>query len=58
MFSSRVVEYRQHAQECLRLAASATSPEHRAVLVSMARSWHELAQLREDADQPENIKTG
>ena len=57
MFSSRVVEYRQHAQECLRLANEmGSSPEHRALLFDMARAWHQLAQDYERSEPPETVK--
>jgi len=47
MTRRKVAEYRRHAEECLRLAEIMTMPEHRAVLVSMARAWHQLAQSHE-----------
>jgi hypothetical protein len=40
MARSRAAAYRHPAQGCLRLADVMTSPEHRAVLVSMARALH------------------
>jgi hypothetical protein len=48
-------EYRQHAQECLRLADEAGSPEHRALLFDMARAWHQLAQDYERSEWPETV---
>jgi hypothetical protein len=50
---SRVEKYRHHAQECLRLADVMTVPEHRAALVDMARAWHQMAQVHEQAEQPD-----
>ena len=41
----KLEEYRQHAQECLQLAGTMTAPEHRAVLVAMARGWKLQAQF-------------
>lgn len=53
MARSKVEQYRHHAQECLRLGDMMTIPERRAILVSMARTWHQLAQVHEQAEQPE-----
>jgi hypothetical protein len=36
-------EYRQHANECRALAASAATTEHREQLLEMARTWDRLA---------------
>lgn len=30
-----------------------TVPEHRAALVDMARAWHQMAQVHEQAEQPD-----
>jgi hypothetical protein len=35
-------EYRARAEECWRLAAAASSPEHRASLLEMAQAWMRL----------------
>jgi hypothetical protein len=37
-------EYRQHARECFNAAELATRPDMKAVLVSMAKRWLELAE--------------
>jgi hypothetical protein len=42
-----VAEYREHAQECRRLAQSSASAEHKAALISMAETWESLAAERE-----------
>jgi hypothetical protein len=42
-----VAEYREHAQECRRLAQSIRSADHKAALISMAETWESLAQERE-----------
>jgi hypothetical protein len=39
-------EYRQHAQECRRLAAYMPSDDHRAQLLSIAEHWERLAEDR------------
>ena len=55
MSAGKGYEYRQHAQECLRLADETTSPEHRALLFDMARAWHQLAQDYERSEWPETV---
>ncbi len=45
------IEYRRHAQNCLRLAEDADSPEAKLVLMMMAAAWHRLAQEREDTER-------
>jgi len=40
-------EYRQHAEECRRLAELARSAEERAAILIIAASWEELASYRE-----------
>jgi hypothetical protein len=42
-----VTEYREHAEECRRLAQSVTSKEHKSALTSMAETWEGLARERE-----------
>jgi hypothetical protein len=42
-----VAEYREHAQECRRLAQSIASVEHKAALMSMADTGESLATERE-----------
>jgi hypothetical protein len=39
--------YRDHAEQCLRLARKITSPANRAFLVTMAGEWLALAQRAE-----------
>lgn len=40
-------KFREHYEECLRLAQQATSPEQRAMLLQMAQSWKSLAEQSE-----------
>jgi hypothetical protein len=40
-------EYRQYATECRMLATSATTEEHRQMLLRMAETWANLGNLRE-----------
>jgi hypothetical protein len=40
-------EYRQYAIECRTLATSATSDEHRQMLLKMAETWDSLGWRRE-----------
>lgn len=40
-------EYRQYATECRSLATSATSEDHRQMLLRMAETWDNLGSLRE-----------
>ena len=42
-----VSEYREHAEECRRLAQSIANAEHKAALESMAETWESLARERE-----------
>jgi hypothetical protein len=39
--------FRSHAVECMRLAQEASDPEHRSLLLVMARSWAVLAESAE-----------
>ena len=39
--------YRERAVACEKIAAAATSDEHRQRMLEMARSWRELADYRE-----------
>jgi len=41
--AERVEYYRERAAECKRLAAQATSPENRELLLDMAMRWQALA---------------
>ena len=43
----KVDDYRQHAAECRRLAASAALPHLREELAKMAEAWDALANQRE-----------
>jgi hypothetical protein len=43
--------YRAFAEECLRLATTVESPNSRALMLEMARTWHQLAQAEERAEQ-------
>jgi len=42
----KVSEYRQHADECRKLARRAASPEHGDMLLNMAATWDSLAEER------------
>ena len=42
----KVSEYEQHVEECLTLAKSAGSEEHRKMLQNMAETWQALADDR------------
>jgi hypothetical protein len=42
-----VAEYREHAEQCRKLAESVISEEHKAALKSMAETWESLARERE-----------
>lgn len=46
-------EYRQHADECRRLAALMSEGEHRDQLLRMAKAWDELAEDRAAWRDPE-----
>jgi hypothetical protein len=48
-------EYRQYAEDCLRLAERAGLPETRSVLMLMAGAWHRVAQQMENAERPANF---
>ena len=49
--------YRAYAEECFRLASAAGSPDSRAVMLEMARTWHQLAQAEETVErQPEGCE--
>jgi len=39
-------EYEQHAEECLRMAATMSNPEHKKQLQQMAEAWTMLADER------------
>ena len=49
-------DYRQNAAECLRLARSARSVEHRNILAEMAQTWVALAEQAEQLEQQEAKK--
>ena len=55
MSAGKGYEYRRHAQECLRLADNAGSPEHRALFFDMARAWRRLTQDYERSEWPETV---
>ena len=46
MTIKKVSEYRDHAEECRRMAAGASNDEHRAALFQMAETWDKLAEER------------
>jgi hypothetical protein len=45
------VEYRRHAEKCLRMAQHSESPETKLVLIVMANAWHRLAQDLENIER-------
>jgi hypothetical protein len=50
--------YRERANKYMRFAATMSSPEAKAVMLSMERAWHELAQLHRTAKQAVNSHNG
>jgi hypothetical protein len=46
-----ISEYRELAEDCLRAAEAADSPETKSILTMMAAAWHRLAQEREDTER-------
>ena len=46
------IEYRRHAEDCLRLAEHAGLPETKSILMMMAGAWHRLAQELENIERP------
>jgi hypothetical protein len=42
----KISEYQEHADECRLLAKTSLSPEHKAMLENMARTWEALAEER------------
>jgi hypothetical protein len=51
-------EYRQSAEECLQAARAALLPEVRAVLLTMAQRWNELAGRAECNEQAQAPAAG
>ena len=47
----KVSDYRQHAEECRKLATSARSKEHREMLLKMAATWEALAEERQKTNE-------
>ena len=43
----KVSDYRRHVEECKMLARQSGSEQHRQMLLSMAETWEQLAQARE-----------
>jgi uncharacterized protein with PhoU and TrkA domain len=43
-----VQEYRQHAEECRRLAVRVGTSEERDAIIEMAEAWEELADARQE----------
>lgn len=43
----RVVEYKQHADDCRALAASTSQPDDKIILEKIATAWDKIAALRE-----------
>ncbi len=48
---NKIAEYRKHAEECRRLAASTGAQEHREQLLEMAGTWERMATERKQAAQ-------
>jgi hypothetical protein len=46
-------EYRQSADDCLRLANEAEDPEEREILLRMARQWVRLADYKAELENRE-----
>ena len=46
------IEYRRHAEDCLRLAEHAGSPDAKSLLLMMASAWHRLAQDLVNVERP------
>jgi hypothetical protein len=44
---ARAEQYRRYAAECVRVAQLSTNPTDKALLLEMARKWHELAERLE-----------
>jgi hypothetical protein len=42
----KVSEYEAHADECRRMAAQMSNPEHKTRLIQMAETWEMLAKAR------------
>jgi hypothetical protein len=47
----RSIKYREYARKCLEMVESVEGEEAKAFLVSMAQSWHRLAQVAEGLEQ-------
>jgi hypothetical protein len=45
----KIIDFRQHAQECRQLAARCKVPEESEMLLRMADSWEALAHVREQS---------
>jgi hypothetical protein len=45
------IEYRRHAENCLRMAEHSNSSETKLVLIVMANAWHRLAQDLENLER-------
>jgi hypothetical protein len=43
----KAVEYRKHAEECRRMATGPMTEEQRSLLLTMSRTWEQLAEDRE-----------
>jgi hypothetical protein len=42
----KTIDFKEHADECRRLAAITSNHEHRAALIKMAETWETLATER------------
>jgi hypothetical protein len=49
---TRIAEYQQYAEECMRWATEAKSEEERKLFVEMARAWTQAALLVEETLAP------
>jgi hypothetical protein len=49
---SKAEQFREHAADCLKLAASAQNEQARAMLMHMADAWVRLAASKEELAEP------
>ncbi len=49
---TRREKFRHYAEACLRLAEQIVAPEEKALLVSMAQGWYDMAEQAERVEQP------
>jgi hypothetical protein len=51
---SKLGDFRQNAKECMRLADMATSPDSKAALMEIARTWMRLAETNDCSAESHN----